>query len=160
TIPIIMAFVGHPVAEGLVESCAHPGGHISGLAFPYSELTATRLQLLEKAVHNMARLAVLVHPTYPGHPLLPRARQVAAQALGVDLEGVAVSDPSELDSAFAAMTRKRGDALFVLVDAVLFTPRRPIADVAIKSQLPAIFKPRGQAEMGGLISYGATVPAY
>jgi len=63
--------------------------------------------------------------------------------------------PSEIDGAFAAMTRERADALLVLADSMLIAQRERIADLAAKSRLPAVYGWRPHAEAGGLVAYGA-----
>ena len=63
TIPIVMAGVSDPVAQGLVASLARPGGNITGLSFLTPDLPGKRLELLKETVPQSTRIAVLVNPT-------------------------------------------------------------------------------------------------
>jgi putative ABC transport system substrate-binding protein len=110
-------------------------------------------ELLKKAIPNIARLAVLLNPTYPGNPLSARETQVAVQALGLTLQLVEVREPSEFDNAFAAMTRQHVDTLFVLVAPLLFTHRRRTAELAAKHWLPRVYLHRDHVGAGGLMAY-------
>ena len=63
SIPIVMVGLGaDPVAAGLIESLAHPGGNVTGLTILNRELGGKRLELLKEAVPKLARVAVLYDP--------------------------------------------------------------------------------------------------
>jgi ABC-type uncharacterized transport system substrate-binding protein len=67
TIPIVMGGSGiHPVAGGLVESLARPGGNVTGITNLTRELGGKRLELLKEAVPAVVRIAVLHEPANPG----------------------------------------------------------------------------------------------
>jgi len=71
---------------------------------------------------------------------------------------VSARRPDEIEGAFAAMSRARADGLIVLPDAIFLNARARIADLASKSRLPAMYGFREEAEAGGLMSYGASLP--
>ncbi|MGA8323225.1 MAG: ABC transporter substrate-binding protein [Xanthobacteraceae bacterium] len=48
TIPIVMAIVGDPVAAGLVDNLARPGGNATGFSIVAPELGTKRLELLKE----------------------------------------------------------------------------------------------------------------
>jgi putative ABC transport system substrate-binding protein len=75
------------------------------------------------------------------------------------LQPLEARSPGEIDSAFAAMTRKRAGALLVLLDPTLArAPQRErIAELAARSRLPAMYALRLHVEAGGLMAYGADV---
>ncbi len=87
--------------------------------------------------------------------LIARGTQVAAQALGVQLQSLGVRGPEELDSAFSAMKEARAGALIVESSSLLFTSRTRLADLALKNRLPTMFAQREYAEAGGLMAYSA-----
>ncbi len=78
TIPIVMAQINDPVALGLVNSLAKPGGNITGLANLHGDLGAKQLELLREAVPRLSRLAILWNPTNPGAELIVRHMQHAS----------------------------------------------------------------------------------
>ncbi len=158
-IPIIAVVVGDPVRTGLVASLARPGGNLTGLSDITVDMSAKRLELLKEVAPTASRVAVLWNPTHPTNPLQLRETQIAAQALGLTLQPVEVRSSDELDRAFAAMVRERASALLVLAETLTLLHRRRVAELSARNRLPAMYPFREQAEAGGLMSYGPSIPA-
>jgi putative ABC transport system substrate-binding protein len=153
TIPIVMAAATDPVGDRLVRSLRQPGTNFTGLSNQVVELMGKRLELLKELVPGAAPVAVLLDPTSG------RAWQVAeaaARERGWRLLSLEVRDPSELDSAFRAAMDARAGALLVM-GGLAFAQARQIAELAIRSRIPAMYQLRPQVEAGGLISYGADI---
>ena len=157
TIPIVMRSSEDPVASGLVASLARPGGNLTGLYSLYEELTPKRLELLKEAVPGVLRVAVLWNPDYPGPVATWREIEVAARALGVQLQSLEVRRPDDFENAFRAATRERAGAFITLRAPLIVNYRRQIADLAVKNRLPAMYDDREFVEAGGLMSYGANL---
>lgn len=158
TIPIVVASMADPVGDELVASLSRPGGNITGTTFLGPELTAKRMGLLKEAIPGLSRIAALWHPgAYSKRTMevLLKETEVAALALGWQLQLVAVNGPGDLDDAFTAMTRARADAVVVLNSPMLFTAHKRIVELAAKSHLPAMYAAREFADAGGLMAYGA-----
>ncbi len=155
-IPIVMV-VNDPVAAGFVASVARPGGNITGLSMMMTEVVGKQLEMLREVVPKISRVAVLGNPANPGSAPQLRAAEMAARALGVRLQPLEARDPSEIDRAFAAMTRERAGAFLVLLDPMLGAQRERIADLAARSHLPAMYALRLHVEAGGLMAYGANI---
>ena len=158
TIPIVFAVSGDPVAAGLVASLARPGGNITGLASISPELVGKELELLKAVAPKVSRVAVLQNPNNAGHALTLRQAEGAARALGVQLQVLKARTPSEIEAAFAAMSSQRAGGVLVLRDALFIAQRTQIAALAAKRRLPAVYGLREEAEAGGLMAYGASVP--
>ena len=154
TIPIVMSLVTEPVESGLVSSLARPGGNVTGTSMMASDLAGKQFEMLKQAVPKASRVALLWNPANPGGAAQLREAKTAARALGLRLQALEARAPQEIDSAFAAMTRERADALVVLGDAILYNQRKQIAELAAKSRLPSASALREYAEAGGLIAYG------
>jgi len=157
TIPIVMAQVGDPVGSGLVTSLAKPGGNMTGVSVIGPDIGVNQLELLKQAVPRASRVAVLWNPTNHASGAVWRELQRAAPGLGVILHAVAVQEPEEFESAFAAIRAAQVDALHVLQDHLLFSHRTRIVDFAAQTRLPAIYMYREWADAGGLIAYGASL---
>jgi len=157
TIPIVFAAASDPVTDGLVTSLARPGGNVTGMSNLSPELVGKRLDLLKQAVPDVARLAVLRHPgSIPERTekdMLTRA-DVAAQALKVRLQVVAVRSPEDFERAFSDMTRARVGAMTLVGGNMFFASRRRLVDLAARNRLPAVYSGRDFVEVGGLMSYG------
>jgi putative ABC transport system substrate-binding protein len=94
TIPIVMIGQGlDPVAEGLVESLARPGGNVTGLTNLGPELAGKRLDLFKEAVPKIVSVAVLYEPANPGSVLqMKEALPAAARRLGLTIRPWEVRD--------------------------------------------------------------------
>jgi putative ABC transport system substrate-binding protein len=160
TIPIVMAGTADAVAQGFIASLARPGGNITGLSERGLELHGKRLELLKEAVPQSARIAVLTNPASPYHTSRMHDLTVAAQTLGLQLHVVEVLRAEELDTAFAALSQARADALLLVSDALVLSPSRigRIVDLAATSRLPAMYDWRAFVDAGGLMAYGPSYP--
>ncbi len=151
TIPIVMAEATAPVARGLVQSLARPGGNTTGLSARPPELFGKQLELLKETVPNLSRVAVLWSPKGPASRLGWKTIQLLARQLGIQLHSMEVRSPKDFDKAFDDAIRARTGALAI-------TPfgwnRKRIADLAAESRLPAIDGLLEFVDAGGLMSYG------
>jgi putative ABC transport system substrate-binding protein len=156
TIPIVMGFVGDPVALGLIANLARPGGNITGLGVPTAEMAGKRLQLLREVAPTAARIAALRDPGQPGISAELRGTEAAARVLGVQLQVLEARSTGELDRAFAAIARERAAGVLISPSTTLFANRAHIAQLAIKHRLPTSAWVRELTEAGCLMSYGAS----
>lgn len=159
-IPIVVAIMGDPVRDGLVASLARPGGNATGLTFIGPELLPKRLALLKETLPHVSRVAALWHPTAYGErttSAMMKETEVEAQRLGIRLRLIAIETPADLDRAFSTVAADRADALVVFPSPLLFTYRKRIVELATNQRLPAITMNKEFAELGALLSYGASV---
>ncbi|MBI1774235.1 MAG: ABC transporter substrate-binding protein [Proteobacteria bacterium] len=155
TVPLVVTGSGDPVATGLVEGLARPGGNMTGLTELSTELSAKRLQLLQEAVPGLKRVAMIWNAADLGMTLRTRAAETAAKTLGIDVQTLGVREPEDFDEAFAAMIRDRPDAIMMVSDALTILNRKRIVEFASANRLPTIYELAGLARDGGLMSYGA-----
>jgi ABC-type uncharacterized transport system substrate-binding protein len=153
TLPVVLAVISDPVAEGLVQSLARPGGNITGIAFQNPELTVKRLELLKQVIPKAARIAALSDSTLGRSGGLPEL-QAAARSLGLELQILEVRGPADFDAAFRSARTWRAEGLVVLASPLLSAYRRSLVDLAARSRLPATYEFRTFVEEGGLMSYG------
>ena len=154
TIPIVMASSGDPVAAGLVASLARPGGNVTGMAGFAPEGAAKRLEVLKDALPRTQKVAVLFNPDSPlSMAVIFPAMEATAKSLRLELQQFPVRGPSEFDGAFAAMAKRRVDAVVTTDDAVSIANAGAIANLASKMRLPSVGLPEF-AEAGGLMAYG------
>jgi putative tryptophan/tyrosine transport system substrate-binding protein len=158
TTPLVFTILGDPVAMGVARSLDHPGGTMTGLTTFNAVLPAKRLQLLREVV-PATRVGVLSNPTAPAPPAQAESLPAAARSLGIDLMRVNAKSPGELAEAFAKMNQAGVKALFVETDAMFFSQRAQIVDLAAKHQLPAVYGEREFADAGGLMAYATNLPA-
>src|SRR5947207_12526477 len=152
TIPIVMIGQGlDPVAEGLVESLARPGGNVTGLTNLGPELAGKRLDLFKEAVPKIASVAVLYEPANPGSVLQMKEALAAARRLGLTIRPWEVRDADGFEKEFAAFSKWRPDGLYVVGGPLVTANQKRIAGLALKSQLPSMHGSRETVEAGGLM---------
>jgi putative tryptophan/tyrosine transport system substrate-binding protein len=157
TIPIIMTFDSDPVGSGSVASLARPGGNITGLSTLAPEISGKQLELLKEIVPKLSRVAVIGSSANPGNAQVLKGMEAAAQVFSVKLQYLDILDPKELETVFRAALNERVDAVVALAGTVIIAQRAQIAELAIKSRLPAIYERREYVEAGGLMSYGVSI---
>ena len=157
TIPIIFGAGGDPVVGGLVASLARPGGNVTGVSnLADNAFFAKHLELIREAAPGVTRVALLLYRHSAFNATLSKPVEVAARSMGVDLQLVEVDGPDDFEAAFAAMTRQGVGALLVSFSPFLGAHSAQIADLAVKSRLPAIAGGRSFAEQGLLLSYSSS----
>jgi putative ABC transport system substrate-binding protein len=154
TIPIVMIIQEDPVAIGLVDSLARPGGNLTGLARLQRQLSGKRLELLKEAVPRLVRVGVLRDSESEPGILGIQQYQSAAQALKIQLHSLDVQGPSpDLEQAFHIASSRRTDGLVTITSTLLFRWQKEIADLANKHRLPSMFEGSSWVDVGGLVSY-------
>ena len=154
TIPIVFLGTGDPVAAGLIDSLARPGGNITGFTTIAPVLAGKRLELLKETVPNLSRVAVLWNPQIPGVETQWKESQLAALELGLQLHSMEVRSANDFESAFKDATKAGSAALAVTGSPFNNSFEKRIAELATKNRLPAIYTRGDYVESGGLMSYG------
>jgi putative ABC transport system substrate-binding protein len=150
-IPIVFNLGEDPVSNALVASFARPGGNLTGFVLGLYDEKA--LEVLKEALPALRRVA---YPAAggPGERYAPL--HAAARALGVEIQGILVQGPSDLEGFFAA-ARRAGAGAVLVENIAWFRPYlERIGAASVKSRLPAIGYYRQFAEAGGLLAYGPT----
>ena len=158
TIPIVFNVSEDPVRLGLVASLARPGGNTTGIDFFSGELVAKRLELLRELVPAATAVAVLVNPANAANTeTTTRDVQAAARAMGLQILILNASSSREINAAFATFVHARPDALYIGGDAFFTSRRVQIAALAARHAIPTLCSGREYVEVGGLMSYGASI---
>jgi putative ABC transport system substrate-binding protein len=160
TIPIVIPVATDPVDTGPVKSLARPGGNLTGFSLLTEELVAKRLELLKEAAPRITLVAVLLNPTHPAAvPVELREAERVARLLGLQVLSFQARDPAQLASALEEITRHRADALLLVSDRLFVTERKAIAEFGARRRVPIMHFVAEFAEVGGLMAYGANIPA-
>jgi putative ABC transport system substrate-binding protein len=152
---VIASGSGDPVATGLVESLARPGGNLTGIADDASLLSTKRLSLLTALSPKLRRIAMLWNKDDLGMSLRYQASSKAAEGAGITVQPLGVREPDDFNEAFAAMTRDPPDAILMVSDSLTVLNRKRVIDYAAEHRLPAIYEGDVIVRDGGLMSYGA-----
>lgn len=160
SVPIVMAFAGEdPVTTGLAASLAKPGGSVTGLTNLATELDSKKLALLNEAVPNARRFAILaVQP--PRHVNSILAMKRIGQALGLEVQEFFAHEAASYDAAFVGMRRFRAEALVVASAPEYVRDGAMLARLAIDAALPIIGELVSMARDGCLLGYGVNRVAF
>jgi ABC-type uncharacterized transport system substrate-binding protein len=153
TIPIVMMTTADPVATGLVDSLARPGGNVTGLTRLTRELSGKRLELLKEVIPKVSRVGLLLDADATDF----KDYEIAARALKIQLQSLEVRSPSpDFEGAFQAAGKGRVNALVTVSGGLTVSYPKRIAELAINNRLPSMHERNEFVEAGGLMSYSST----
>jgi ABC-type uncharacterized transport system substrate-binding protein len=155
TVPIVFYTGSDPVALGLVDSLARPGGNITGFTTIEAVLVGKRLELLKETVSKLSRVAALWNPEDPISVQTWKESQLPARDLGLELYSMEVTSVDKFESAFKETTKAGSAALALMGSPFFFSHQKKIVELTTKNRLPAIYGQREFVGSGGLMSYGA-----
>lgn len=156
TIPIVMVTSVDPVDAGYVDSFAHPGGNITGLANLGRDLSAKRVELLRELLPKMSRVGILWDADGPGPAIAFKEYEGAARGFRLEFRSVEVHGPNpDLAGAFQVAKTARVDALIIVRNPLMTQHAKQVFELAAKYRLTSMTEERLYVDAGGLISYGA-----
>jgi putative ABC transport system substrate-binding protein len=158
-IPVVVVGAGDPVATGLVESLARPGGEVTGVSEIAGELSAKRLELLKEAIPTVHTVAVLWNADDRAMTLRYKAAETEGAKVGVSIVPLGVRAPDDFKVAFAAMTSNPPDAIFMITDVLTSLNRKRVIEFAAEHEIPAIYEYESNVRDGGLMAYGPDMDA-
>jgi putative ABC transport system substrate-binding protein len=159
TVPIVFMVAGDPVKLGLVASLNRPGGNLTGINFFSFEVAAKRLELLRELVPRAGRVALLINPANAAiAESTLQDVEAAARTMGLQIQVLKADTIPEIDAAFATFAHERPDALFTSSSPFFSSRRVQLTQLATRHAVPATYGNRQFAEVGGLMSYGTSLP--
>lgn len=157
TTPIVIVATFDPVAAGVVDTLARPGGNITGVARLTRELSGKRLELLKEVAPGISRIGLLGDADAPGPAIALKEYEVAARIWRLQLQPLKVRGPNpDLESAFQSAVERRANGLITVSGILLNRYSKQIAELAIKYRLPSLYEANQDVEAGGLLSYSAS----
>ena len=156
TIPIVMVILSDPVATGLVQSLAHPGGNITGISRLTRELGGKRLELLQESIPKVSRVGVIWDADAPGAASAFHKYEATARSLTIELQSLPIKGAApDLENTFRNAVKDRLGALVIVNNALVRRNSKQIAELAIKNRLPSMGETSNYVEAGGLVAYSA-----
>jgi putative tryptophan/tyrosine transport system substrate-binding protein len=154
--PIVMVTNFDPVALGLIDSLARPGGNITGLTRFTRELSGKRLELLKEVVPTISRVGVLLDADSTSAGNYFKDYEAAARSLKIQLQSLEVrSSNPDFEKAFQAAAKGRVNALITVRNPVLIDNRNRIAQLAIQNRMPSMSEGSVFVDAGSLVSYSS-----
>jgi putative tryptophan/tyrosine transport system substrate-binding protein len=158
TIPIVFIMVSEPVAQGFVQSLAHPGGNLTGFANLEGTFATKLPEMLKEIAPRVTRVSIIFSPDNSGAALLARSAAAAAPTFGLASVLAPVRGPAEIEAAITALAREPGGGVILTTDAALASHHKLIVELTARSALPAVSGELTFAAAGGLLSYGVSIP--
>jgi putative ABC transport system substrate-binding protein len=155
TIPIVFVVVSDPVEFKIIDSLAHPGHNLTGLANISVDLSAKRLEIFKDAIPTLSKVVLLGNPKALTSNVSQTQHRAAAASLGFQMQEIEASEPNGIESAMRTI-KDRGAGLVVLPDSMLFNERKHIAELALAYGMPSVSFNAEMADAGILMSYGAS----
>jgi putative ABC transport system substrate-binding protein len=151
-VPVVFAAVTEPVAQGIVQSCAHPGGNMTGFTYLEPSVGGKWVELLKRVAPDVKHITVIFNPNAsPYFQLFYQAIEVAALKFEVRAAAAPVHDTSDIERVMT--TLGPGGGLIVSPDAFSNSNRKSIVEIAARRRVPTIYGILGTAAEGGLIYY-------
>ncbi len=159
TIPIFFFMADDPVRTGLIRNLSRPEGNITGFTSMNAELDAKRFDLLREALPALKRVGAMWSPVDPSGAAVMAAIENATRSHKILLEPLPINRADDLPEAFADAKKRAVDAVMILGTPILFPHQRRVAELAAAAGLPTLSAWKSLPEAGGLLSYGADLPA-
>src|SRR5437762_9862211 len=138
-IPIVFCAGTDPVVLGLVESFAKPGGRLTGVYEPATDLTAKRLEILKEIVPKLRRAVTFYDPHRPTAIESSKLARKAAPQMGIQFVERHIASVEELQAGVRALRAGEVDAYLAVSDALASNQAQLIIDTAMVKRLPTMF---------------------
>ena len=158
TIPIVMISSVDPVVARYVESFAHPGGNITGLAWLLRDISAKRVELLKELLPKLSKVGILWDADGPGPAVAVKEYEAAMRAFKIEPRSLAIRSPNpDFAGAFQTAKTARLDALIVVANPLMAEHAKEVFELAAKHRLPSMTEEGRFVGAGGLMSYGPSL---
>ena len=154
--PIVFAAGSDPIAAGLVETFAKPGGRITGVYYSTTDLTAKRLQVLKAMLPNLRKVLTFYDPANQFAMTALKSERDAARPLQVEIIEKQVTSVREIRAQLAAFKAQDVDAFFYINDAMVRSQAQLIIETMNAKKVPTMFSFPSIAAQGALAGYGVS----
>jgi putative ABC transport system substrate-binding protein len=155
-IPIVFCAGTDPVVVGLVDSFAKPGGRLTGVYQPATDLTAKRLEILKEIVPRLRRVVTFYDPNFRTGIESSKLARETAQQLAIQLVERHFTTVEELQASVHALKTGEVDAYLSVSDPTVPNQAQLIIDTAKVKKLPTMFDFLSLVTKGGLAGYAVS----
>jgi putative tryptophan/tyrosine transport system substrate-binding protein len=153
-VPMVFAVGSDPVASGLVQSFAKPGGRLTGVQFSTTDLTGKRLEILKEMLPKLGRIIIIYNPNNRFAAEAAALARQAGKQFGVQVTERKVNSVEELRQVLGALKAKEADAFFYTSDSMVMSQAQLVVSTATAKKMPTMFSEQNLVALGGLASYG------
>jgi len=158
TIPIVMIVGSDVIREGFVESLAHPGGNVTGLAWEAGRGVYTkRIEFLKELLPGLQRVALLWDQGQDA-AVFRQVFEEDAAAAGLHVIRLDMAkEEADLEPHFVRAVREGAQALATGGGTRLFRRHKEVVALARKYRLPDTHYDSIFVDAGGLMSYAPSL---
>ncbi len=153
-VPIVFLAGVDPVAAGLVESFAKPGGRLTGIHSQVRDLTVKRLEILKQLMPKLSRILTIYNPSNPTAETSARMTREMAKQMNLQLVERHARSVDELHRTLLGVKAREFDAFFQVGDSMVIAQAGAIIERARELRLPTMFHETNLCEKGGSFCYG------
>lgn len=155
SIPIVFVAIADPVAQGFVQSLAHPGGTLTGFGVEEPAMGSKWMELLKECAPAVRSVTAIYNPdTAPMTPLFFPFIEAVRAPVPFELARVPVRNDPELQSAIASAAERPDPGMIFLPDSFLASRATSVVALVAKHRIPAVYSISTFARSGGLIALG------
>lgn len=155
-VPVVFAVGSDPVASGLVDTFANPGGRFTGVHYSTTDLTAKRLEILKAILPKLRKVAMFYDPNNQAALAALTSAREAARELQLEIVEKQVSSVQDLRAYLTAFRPQDADAFFYINDAMVRSQAQIIIDTMRAKKVPTMFSFPSIAAQGALAGYGVS----
>jgi putative ABC transport system substrate-binding protein len=159
SVPIVVSSASGVVDAGIVESLARPGGNVTGLSTQFEDVLPKVIEFLHAIVPGAGRIAILLNERAISARQLWSVAQASCAGLGLNAIRVTASTAAEFAGVADQIARRRCQAVVVTADAIYIAERIRLQEAMQSTLLPVAYGWREHVVLGGLFSYGISLPA-
>jgi putative tryptophan/tyrosine transport system substrate-binding protein len=151
-VPVVAGFDGDPVALGLFQNYARPGGMITGLTLiAANEQIGKNVEIMRELVPGLRGMGFMFSPDVPGAVRTEPIFRAAAEHLGLAFAAFPIRSMDEVRAAFLS---RDVDGMHIYGNPVLRNNVAAFVDLAIAAKKPTMTIFREFTQRGFLVSYG------
>jgi putative tryptophan/tyrosine transport system substrate-binding protein len=154
-IPIVMLYLGDPIATGLVESLAQPGGNVTGTTFMAAGTAGKRLEILREIVPGISRVLLLAYTEDPISRSQIDSLEDAARRTNMTIVLHEVRKAEDITAAYEHARRAGAEALMTTAESIFAVEHNRVLELSARLRLPTMYPSGPRVRAGGLIAYGA-----
>jgi putative ABC transport system substrate-binding protein len=153
-IPILFPGISDPVADGFVQSLAHPGGFITGVSHQQVQGSGKRVELFRDMLPDLRRLITIRRSGYgPAEKSMAEVRE-AADRLKIDVLDWTITSREQLEAKLETLRHETADGIMIIPDSLVISNMDLVLEASFARRVPTFGIQDFMADWGAVAAYG------